>query len=324
MPNNNISSIRKKINSCKIMCIGDIMLDHYLFGRIDRISPEAPIPILLFEKEKFIPGGAANVARNISALGAKCILLSVVGNDVAGKKISRQISIEKKIIPKLFTLKKYQTPVKTRYIRKFQHLLRVDREFSNFKISKKLIENIESAILKNIKQTDLIILSDYNKGLISKLLIKKIICIAKKYNKTIIADPKKIDLSTYKGIDILTPNQKEISDAANKNLTSERDLTNFARSLIKKYKFKEVLITRSSKGMLLVGSDYLEKIPANCKNVNDVTGAGDTVISVLSLMKAIGMNTSSAAKIANNAAGITVAKQGTAVLSFRELTLNND
>ena len=175
------------------------------------------------------------------------------------------------------------------------------------------------ALTKNIKQCDLIILSDYNKGFLDRSLIKQIVAIAKKNDKLIVADPKKNDFSNYAGINILTPNQKEISNSANKNLNSEKKIINFSRYIMKKYNINEILVTRSSKGMLLIGKDYIEKILATSKNVKDVTGAGDTVIGVLALMKALGMNSIDASNVANIAAGITIEKLGTASLSYSEL-----
>ena len=315
---------KSKIDSIKILCIGDIVLDRYVYGSVHRESPEAPIPILSYERDNFQLGGAGNVARNISCFGSKCALLSIIGYDDASLKINELVLKEKNIRPKLIKIKNFKTPVKTRYIKNSQHLLRVDDEQVNFKLEKKSIIKIKNLVLKNINNCDLVILSDYDKGILNKTLIKYIIKIAKEKKKLIIADPKKIDFASYKGIDILTPNLKEITDSTKQKLNSEKKLVNYARNIIKKYNIKEILVTRSSKGMILIGSNYINKIAANAKVVKDVTGAGDTVISIIGLMKAIGMSTSDSSTLANSAAGIIVGKLGTASLSYYELVKKND
>lgn len=310
---------RKKIVSCNILCVGDIMLDHYVIGKIERFSPEAPIPVLLCDNEKFNLGGVGNVAKNLSNIGVNCTLLSLIGKDSNSDRIRQLLNQDKKIKSEILSLKNFKTTLKKRYINNSKHLLRVDDENISFRKSKKLRHKLKKILTKNIKQCDLIILSDYNKGFLDRSLIKQIVAIAKKNDKLIVADPKKNDFSNYAGINILTPNQKEISNSANKNLNSEKKIINFSRYIMKKYNINEILVTRSSKGMLLIGKDYIEKILATSKNVKDVTGAGDTVIGVLALMKALGMNSIDASNVANIAAGITIEKLGTASLSYSEL-----
>ena len=310
---------KKNIENCDILCIGDIILDHYIYGNVERMSPEAPIPILLFEKEYYQLGGVGNVARNLSSLGAKSSLVSFSGEDFSSKQIKKLILKEDKIKQIKLKLNDFETPIKTRYINNLEHLVRVDKEKCNFKIDNNFKKNLLIVINKKIKSSDLIILSDYNKGFFDKNLIQKIVKIAKKHNKIIIADPKKNDFSAYSGIDIITPNQKEIEDAAGKSLKSEQEIIVFSRSIINKYNIKKILVTRSEKGMLLIGKDFTKKYKATAKKVFDVTGAGDTVVSILALMKAIGLNTEISTQISNHAAGLIIGKRGTAVLSFKEL-----
>tara|TARA_B110000858_G_C17800491_1_gene474974 strand:- start:1576 stop:2553 length:978 start_codon:yes stop_codon:yes gene_type:complete len=310
---------KKYIEKCNILCIGDIILDHYIHGRIDRISPEAPIPILLFEKENYQLGGVGNVARNLSSLGAKCTLISFSGDDISSKKIDKLILKEKNIIQIKAKLTDFETPTKTRYINNLNHLIRVDKEKYYFKKNANIKKKLLILLEKKIKKTDLIILSDYNKGFFDKYLIQKIVNFSKKYNKIIIADPKKNDLSAYSGVDIITPNQKEIDNAAGKNLKNESEIIAFSRGIMNKYNINEILLTRSEKGMLLIGKDYSRKYKANAKKVFDVTGAGDTVIAILALMKAVGMNTVIASQISNYAAGLIIGKRGTASLTYKEL-----
>lgn len=307
------------ISKCNIFCIGDIILDHYIYGKVERMSPEAPIPILLFEKENYQLGGVGNVARNLSSLGAKCSLMSFSGVDISSKKINELILKEININHVKAKLTNYETPIKTRYINNMEHLIRVDKERAHLKINVNFKKSLLILLDKNIKKSDLIVLSDYNKGFFDKYLIQKIVKIAKKYNKLIIADPKKNDLSAYAGIDIITPNQKEIEDSAGKKFKNESEIITFCKSIIIKYKIKEILLTRSEKGMLLIGHDYSRKYKANAKQVFDVTGAGDTVISTLALMKTIGMDTQISSEISNYAAGLIVGKPGTAALTRKEL-----
>jgi rfaE bifunctional protein kinase chain/domain len=318
---NILHSKKANIKNCNIVCIGDIILDHYIYGNVNRMSPEAPIPILLFNEENFQIGGAGNVARNLSSLGATCSLVTLFGKDIYSKKINELILNEKNINHVKINLKNYKTPIKTRYINKSKHLLRVDKEDNLFKISQNLKKLFLILIDKKIKKSDLVILSDYNKGFLDKDLIQKIVGIANKYNKTIIADPKKKDFSAYFGIDIITPNHEELENAAGKKLKNDNDLISFCKRIIKKHKIKEILLTRAEKGMLLIGCDYHIKLKANAKKVCDVTGAGDTVISILGLMKAIGMSTKKSSQISNQAAGIIIGKQGTAALTYNELFL---
>tara|TARA_A100001011_G_C14266375_1_gene824850 strand:+ start:906 stop:1931 length:1026 start_codon:yes stop_codon:yes gene_type:complete len=310
---------KNKLRSLSILCIGDLMLDRFIYGKVDRLSPEAPIPIFLPNRERFSLGGVGNVAKNLSDVGAKCSLLSIVGTDQISNKIKSLVLKERNITSEIISYKDYVSPLKTRYVKNSKHLLRVDKEKKSFKKNSKLKLKITDCLIKNIKKCNLIILSDYNKGFLDKHLIKEVIKLGKKYNKTIIADPKKLDFAYYSGVDVLTPNQKEISDAAKINLNSEKDIISYARKIINNFKIKEILVTRSNKGMLLIGANYIKKIQATSKNVIDVTGAGDTVISIFSLMKALGISSKDSSRIANAAAGISIEKSGTATLKYKEL-----
>lgn len=310
---------QKDINNVKILCIGDIILDHYVYGRIERISPEAPIPILINEKEVFHLGGAGNVARNISSLGGQVSLLRLCGNDDASKKISKLIKEDNLINDIKFNQKNFETSKKTRFINKSAHILRVDHENINFSLSKVHKKKLLDLLIKKIKSFDLVILSDYNKGFLDSELIKRIIKIANNNRKMILADPKKNDFSIYSGVDMLTPNQKEITDASGKSYLSKEKILFFSKKLINNYNIKNILVTRSEKGMLLISREFNKDFNSIAKEIYDVTGAGDTVIAVLSLMRAIGLDYNQSIIAANYAAGLVIAKKGTATLSFNEL-----
>tara|TARA_A100001015_G_scaffold276469_1_gene334709 strand:- start:3516 stop:4499 length:984 start_codon:yes stop_codon:yes gene_type:complete len=323
MSNNLIKKIllgkKKEIMKCNILCIGDIILDHYVYGRIERMSPEAPIPVLSFDNESYRLGGAGNVARNLSSLGVKCDLIHFAGKDLTSKIIKQLISKENRIKQIKINLINYKVPIKKRYINKGSHLIRVDKENKNIKLSKNFKKKILEVVKKHIKKNDIVILSDYNKGFFDKSLIQEIVKIASKHKKSIIADPKKNDLSNYSGINLITPNQKEIEDAAGKHLKRKNDILKFCRKIMVKYNIDEILLTRSEKGMILIGSNYSKNLKAYSRKVVDVTGAGDTVIAILALMKALGINTQVSADISNYAAGLTVVKEGTSTNTYDEL-----
>ena len=323
MLNKNLISFLKKnkrnISKSKIICIGDIILDHYIIGKIERMSPEAPVPILMIESQKYEIGGAGNVARNISSMGAKATLICLSGKDHSSVKIRDLLQKDKNIKSISINTPNFKTPIKTRFINREDHLLRVDNENNNFKLINKYKIQIIKHLKKEIKKSDLIVLSDYDKGLFDKDLLRKIIKISKQYNKIIIADPKKIDLSSYSGVNILTPNQKEITEVAKKKFLNEKSLVKFGKSVIKKNKIKNLLITRSEKGMLLINSVSVKKIKADTKKVIDVTGAGDTVIASIALMLTLGISVEDSIRISNYAAGIIIGRSGTATINYQDL-----
>ena len=310
---------KKKILKSRIICIGDMILDYYIYGKIERISPEAPVPILSMKNKKYVIGGAGNVAINISNMGAKTTLICLSGNDSSSVVINKLLSRHKFIKNLSIKVPNFKTPIKTRFINNAEHLLRVDNENINFKLINKYRILLIKKFKKEIEKNDVVVLSDYNKGLLDKDFIKKIIKIATQYNKIIIADPKKIDLSSYEGVNILTPNQKEITESAKKKFLNETNLIKYAKNTIKKYKIQNLLITRSEKGMLLVNNKSVTKVKANAKKVVDVTGAGDTVIAVLALMLTLSLSVEDSIKISNHAAGLVIGKSGTASINYLDL-----
>ena len=238
---------KKNLSKVKILCVGDIILDHYIYGRIDRISPEAPVSILFQESEKFTLGGAGNVAANIASLGGKVQLITLDGDDFSSQKIKSLDKKNKNIINSKIKVENFVVPTKKRFINKTAQLIRVDNENEKFSLTKKQKNKVLNIFRKYISDCDLVVLSDYNKGLLDKSLIKNIIDISKNNNKLIIADPKKINLSAYKNSDIITPNQKELTDASGMKFLNEKNLINFARKTMKKNNIQYILITRSEK-----------------------------------------------------------------------------
>ena len=307
------------IENLNILCIGDIIIDHDVHGRIDRDSPEAPIPILLIENENYCLGGAGNVAKNITSLGGKCTLLHLYDRCSSSNIITQLIKNDKNINSVSVQVDGFKTPIKSRYKNKLKQIIRIDNEDVQFKLDKKSKKLILTKLNNIINKFNLIVLSDYNKGFLDKDLIQKIIKIANKNNIKIIADPKKNDLSSYANINLITPNEKEITDASAKKYLNEKEIIIFSKKMIKNNNIKNILVTRSEKGMLLINNKNTQKFYTSAKKVSDVTGAGDTVIGTLALMLAAGFNDSESAMISNYAAGLVISKFGTESISFKEL-----
>ena len=312
-------------NNGKVLCVGDLILDHYVHGNIDRISPEAPIPVLKADDRNYnILGGCGNVARNICSANSKCHLISIVGNDNDGLKIREIIKEIKNLTFNLIIDKNRCTTKKTRYVCENQQILRVDNEIES-PISKVLETKIIKLLKNKINDYDVIVLSDYNKGVLTDTLIKKIIKIAQHFKKILIVDPKKKDFSVYAGATFITPNFKELKSSINTfNINSKNNDDNLviklSKKIINKFKFKAVITTRSSDGISVVtdvGSFF--HLPSEAKEVFDVSGAGDTVLAYLSTSISKGKSLESSVKISNIAAGLAVGKFGTSVVSIGEV-----
>lgn len=293
-----------------IAVIGDLMIDKYIWGHVARISPEAPVPIVEVTEESQRLGGAANVANNIVALGGKCFLVGVVGAD-SNADVMRRL-VEKLNINSsgLITDKERMTTVKTRVIAHNQHVVRIDNE-QKFDISSEVAEKIVSFVEENITTIDGIILEDYNKGVLTKELIRKIIVLAKKHNKIITVDPKLNNFFDYQGVSVFKPNLKETSEGLNKKIKSDQDVIAAGKELLDRLKADHVLITRSEKGMTLFSSTgSVNHVPTKAIEVADVSGAGDTVIATLTLALASGVEAIHAAELANLAGGLVVGEVG--------------
>lgn len=312
-------------DSEKILCVGDLILDHYIHGDIERISPEAPIPILKTNDKNYnILGGCGNVARNICSANNKCHLISIVGNDDDGLKLKEIVKKINNLTSSLIVDPDRCTTKKTRYVCENQQILRVDKEMEN-PISKVIETKIIKLLKKKINNCNVIVLSDYNKGLLTNDLIKKVIKIAQDYKKILIVDPKKKDFSVYAGATFITPNLKELKSATNtsgiRTKSNEDSLVlKLSKQIIRKFNFKAVITTRSSNGISVVtdtGSFF--HLPSEAKEVYDVSGAGDTVLAYLSSSISKGESLESSIKISNLAAGRAVAKFGTSVVSIDEI-----
>jgi len=297
----------------KILVVGDVMLDRYWFGDVDRISPEAPVPVLKVERVEERPGGAANVARNIVALGAQATLLSVIGNDEAGACLEKLLGEHQNLIALLHSDDEFSTIIKLRAIARHQQLLRIDFETSpSHEVLHAALEDFRA----QMPMADVVILSDYGKGGLTH--IAEMISLAKAAGKPVLVDPKGDDYARYRGATMLTPNRSEFREVAG-SWKSEEDLTMKAQKLRSELQLEALLITRSEEGMSLYQANEVRHEPTQTREVFDVSGAGDTVIAALSVMLASGAALSDAMSIANRAAGIVVGKLGTAVVSREEI-----
>jgi D-beta-D-heptose 7-phosphate kinase/D-beta-D-heptose 1-phosphate adenosyltransferase len=303
-------------SKAKVLVIGDIILDKYYHGSVSRISPEAPVPVVLKQYEKTVPGGAANVANNLKKLGCKTLLTGIAGNDNNGwilSSILKEANIETNVVTG-----ENPTVTKIRIIGEHQQICRLDVEKNN-PLSKQIRKDFEEIIASKIKEHDLVVISDYNKGAIDEQSSLFIINEANKYNIPVIIDPKKKDWSLYTGALLVTPNLKEFKEICHRMQLDEDKLVESGKELINRYKLQNLLVTLSDKGMMLIGKDKHYQIDTVKKEVFDVSGAGDTVIGTLAACLANGYDLRTSVEISNIAAGVVVGKFGTATITLAEL-----
>jgi rfaE bifunctional protein kinase chain/domain len=298
--------------AARVLVVGDVMLDRYWFGDVSRISPEAPVPVVLVQREEVRPGGAANVARNCAALGARTQLLSVIGRDEAGEKLARLVT-QSGVKASLHRDAAAPTTVKLRVIGRQQQLLRIDFETApSREVLASKLADFEAAL----PACNAVILSDYGKGGLAH--IARMIGRARAAGKKVLVDPKGDDWSRYKGAHVVTPNRAELREVAG-SWKTEADLARRVRALRRKLGIEALLLTRAEQGMTLFTARGATHFKVEAREVSDVSGAGDTVIAALGTMLAAGVRLEQAVRIANRAAGIVVGKLGTAVATKKEV-----
>jgi len=306
----------------KILVVGDIMMDRSILGKVSRISPEAPVPVIVVEREDFDLGGAANVAHNVHSLGGRVWLCGVLGDDENGQKTRRRIAEVGIQADGIFLEQGRQTTVKTRIIAHHPHhqqLVRIDREtIDHPRIS--TLRNLAKFLTENIGNFDGIVISDYGKGLLTGNLIQTIIQRARKLKKLIMVDPKLKNFFYYKGATVVTPNTKEASEASRVSINNRSSLEKVGRKLLGRLRCDAIVITQGEEGMTVFEPHQKPiPVPTVAKEVFDVTGAGDTVIGTMALALGAGARIIDAANLANYAAGIVVGKRGTATVTPKEL-----
>ncbi len=299
-------------SKARLLVVGDVMLDRYWFGEVNRISPEAPVPIVKVERTEERPGGAANVARNAAALGVRTVLLSVVGDDEAGRSLKTLVELEG-VNALLHKDASIDTTVKLRVLGRQQQLIRIDFETAP---SHEVLLGKLAEYKTLLNECDVVILSDYGKGGLAH--IEQMIRLARDQNKAVLVDPKGDDYSKYHGATVVTPNRSELREVVGR-WTSEDDLKAKAQALRHELDLAALLVTRSEEGMSLFEANGVRNEPAKAREVFDVSGAGDTVIAVLGAMLGCGATLPEAMHVANLAAGIVVGKLGTAVAHPQEL-----
>ena len=296
----------------RILVAGDVMLDRYWFGDVSRISPEAPVPVVHVKRTEERPGGAANVARNITALGASCTLLAVTGADEAASALEMLLAAER-VKSSLHRDPELSTTVKLRVIGHQQQLLRIDFERSP---SERALAAKLDEYERLVDGVDVVVLSDYGKGGLER--VQEMIAAARRLGKPVLVDPKGWDYARYRGATLLTPNRAEFREVAGR-WSDEADLARRAQKLRAALDLEALIVTRSEEGMSLFTARESRHEPTQAREVYDVSGAGDTVIAVLALMVAAGSDLAAAMRVANHAAGIVVGKLGTAVVHREEL-----
>ncbi len=303
-----------------VLVVGDVMLDRFVYGGVKRISPEAPIPVMLVERELAMPGGAGNVARNIASLGARVRLIGLVGDDAAADELHEALS-QPRIEPLLVVDETRPTAEKVRFIAGQQQLLRVDRERQGGP-GADAAGTLAETVLQALDGVAAVVISDYAKGVVSDSLLAALIPAARQRGLPVLVDPKGEDYARYRGASLVTPNQKEAALAVGAPCDSDAEAEAAARQLMQECGIEAALITRGAQGMtLLAAADAAAALhlPAEAREVFDVSGAGDTVVAALAVALAAGLPLARAAQIANAAAGIVVAKVGTAVVLPEEL-----
>ena len=319
MKNNIIEFLNNRVADCHILVVGDVMLDRYFYGSVERISPEAPVPVVLIHSQKDTLGGAANVVHNLSKLGCKVSVAGVIGNDYHGELLQKKMQ-SLNVDTEGLLVKRKSTTTKTRILGGHQQMMRIDFE-ENEPVDIVAEEEIINYVRTQIDSgADAIIISDYGKGMCTETVCRSCIKYANKAGVTVLVDPKGNDWSKYSLADYITPNVKELGDVISKKLVNKDDvLFDVACYVKERYKIKNVINTRSEKGISLFLSNEQIHIPTSAQEVFDVSGAGDTVIAAMAAGIGGGLSVYDAAIMANFAAGIGVGKVGTYAVSKEDV-----
>lgn len=314
-------SLAAKIANQIVLVIGDLMLDDFVYGEVSRISPEAPTPVIAVNRSEIVIGGAGNVARNVAELGARCVLVGLIGTDDAAHTLMREVAKLPQIDARLVADATRPTTRKVRFVSEHfsTHMLRADWEFAQpaaVDVEQQLIDTALAAL----PGADMVVLSDYAKGVLTPRLIAEVIEAARDLGKPVIVDPKNLDFSLYRGVTLLTPNRKELAEATRHHTLSDAEIVTAANEAMVMADCEAVLVTRSENGMSLVHRDGTTvHVPAYAVKVRDVSGAGDTVVAVFAVLLAAGAEWAMALRAANAAAAVVVGKRGTATVTLTEL-----
>jgi D-beta-D-heptose 7-phosphate kinase/D-beta-D-heptose 1-phosphate adenosyltransferase len=303
----------------RVVVVGDVMLDEYVWGTVSRISPEAPVPVVAVRSESLKVGGAGNVAANIAALGGQADILGVVGNDAAAERLVRELTRVGVNADGLVVDGARPTTIKSRVVAGSQHVVRFDRE-SDRPLEATVRGRLLAQLRARLAQADVLLISDYAKGVVSAAVVRHVLALAARLRKPVAVDPKVAHVALFRGVTVIAPNHHEAAAAARISVRDEADLLRVGQHLLKRLQAQAVLITRGEQGMSLFQTGRpVTHIPTAAREVYDVTGAGDTVMAVLALALAAGAPMHAAAVLANCGAGVVVGKRGTATVNRPEL-----
>lgn len=314
-------SLMERMARVRVLCVGDVMLDRFVSGSVKRISPESPVPVLSITGMNACPGGAANVARNVASLGGHCTLISVVGSDAVAGELERAVAGIAQVSSLFIHAPARATTEKIRFVAQGQHMLRADSEDSQ-PLAPELEQALLASIAANLDGHDVLVLSDYAKGVLTDLVVAGAIALARASGLPCVVDPKSARMERYAGATVVTPNAKEVQEVTGIDPTEDDAVAVAAgQKMLKDFDIEAVLVTRAHRGMTLVPREGLPaQLPASAREVFDVVGAGDTVVATLALVLGTGESLLEAARLANLAAGIVVGKRGTATVTQAELT----
>ncbi|MGE5280271.1 MAG: D-glycero-beta-D-manno-heptose-7-phosphate kinase [Deltaproteobacteria bacterium] len=318
MTTQGIDRILGRFPRTRVLVVGDILLDEFIWGKAERISPEAPVPVVWAQERSYMPGGASNVANNIAALKGQVVLCGVVGEDGNAETLCSALRARGVDTDGVLADAERPTTVKTRIVAQHQQVVRVDWEKTH-PLAPAGARRLLGAVERNIEACDAVIIEDYGKGVVTPFVLKSVIGLARRRRKIITVDPKVEHFAYYKGITAMTPNEKEAAAGAGIGIKTDADVDRVGRALLKKSGAKGVLVTLGEKGMKLFAGGRITHIPTMAQEVFDVSGAGDTVIAVFTLALAARVRMEEAARLANAAAGIVVGKVGVAVVTPGEL-----
>lgn len=312
-------AIMHGFDAASVLVIGDVMLDRFLFGRVSRISPEAPVPVVVHDHDEYRLGGAANVAHNIAALGGRVILAGVRGDDEDGRALEREMAARGLAASALVTTADRRTTTKVRVVTsRNQQVARIDYEASS-DLTAETEDALMTVVDRHVEGIGALLVSDYQKGVVSRRLMAHLVAVAHERGLPLLVDPKVPHLEFYRGATLVTPNHVEAEAAAGRRIRTSEEAREAARLIVARAGVGGVLITLGERGMWLTAENEEGALPATAREVSDVTGAGDTVIATLALSLAVGATPGEGAALANEAAGIVVGKFGAATVSADEL-----
>ncbi|MDF2431399.1 MAG: hypothetical protein JWP44_1030 [Mucilaginibacter sp.] len=316
---NKVRSIQLSEKKPSVLVIGDLMIDHYIWGSATRLSPEAPVPIVNIKNESTTLGGAGNVVQNLVSLGASVTVAGIIGNDAYGIQLIELLQNEGVITDAIIKDGSRTTTIKTRILAGNHQLVRVDREVTDA-ISNKLEDELTDKLITYINDADIILLSDYNKGLFTFDLTQRIIKIANERQKKVIVDPKGLSYEKYRGAYLIKPNRKELADAAKtEKINGITDLEIAGKSIFEQTETEFLIVTLSEEGMAILTKETSKLLPVKATEVFDVTGAGDTVIATIAYFIALGFAVEDACELANHAAAIVIRRVGSANTTVEEI-----